>query len=265
MQTDLVKRETLAVLVGTYQLASLEIEQAFTLLEQAQTRLRQAYLDNPGYRFDVNPRNLNRVGEDAIKQVMEQIKKDAWSVILDRMEIRRLLSIKRRNELDQQISTGDGLPDVTEENILAMFESSAANLKTYLDEAVLEVFEILRPPGSHYKTNTEFEVGKRVILSYAVALSWGRSGRFRASHSRDKNLTALDNVFSMLDGKGPVKSYYGPLCDAIADAPDGVGETAYFKFRCYQNQNLHLEFTRLDLVARLNAIAGGNRLKGEKR
>src|SRR5436190_20361060 len=40
-------------------------------------------------------------------------------------------------------------------------------------------------------------------------------------------------------------------------------ETDYFKFRCFRNRNLHQEFKRLDLVAKLNAIAGGMRLRGE--
>lgn len=41
----------------------------------------------------------------------------------------------------------------------------------------------------------------------------------------------------------------------------GADETAYFRFRCFKNGNLHIEFKRLDLVARLNQVAGGARLK----
>jgi len=64
----------------------------------------------------------------------------------------------------------------------------------------------------------------------------------------------------MLDGKGTVKSHYGELCDTIADSKDGLGDTSYFRFKCYQNGNLHLEFLRPDLDERVNMIAGGNRL-----
>ena len=53
------------------------------------------------------------------------------------------------------------------------------------------------------------------------------------------------------------------LIDAIEAAKDGTGETEYLRFRCFRNRNLHLEFKRLDLVAKLNAIAGGMRLRGE--
>jgi hypothetical protein len=110
------------------------------------------------------------------------------------------------------------------------------------------------------KTNTEFELGKRVILTWMVEKGWNR-GKFRVNYHRDKHLTALDNVFYMIDGKGPIKSYHGPLYDAITDSPDGTGKTEYFKFRCCINGNLHLEFLKPALVAKLNAIAGGNRLR----
>jgi len=56
------------------------------------------------------------------------------------MELRRLLSIRRRTELDSQIEKGE-LPDITEENVLALFETSAANVNVYLEEAVQEVFD----------------------------------------------------------------------------------------------------------------------------
>jgi hypothetical protein len=39
------------------------------------------------------------------------------------------------------------------------------------------------------------------------------------------------------------------------------GETDLFEFRGHKNRNLHLRFKRPDLVARLNAIAGGAVLK----
>jgi hypothetical protein len=68
-----------------------------------------------------------------------------------------------------------------------------------------------------------------------------------------------------LTGRGSVlKSHNGPLYDAITDSSDGTGETEYFKFKCFKNQNLHVEFKRLDLVARLNAVAGGARLREAK-
>lgn len=260
--TDIAKRETLSTMIGTYQQATSMVEKAYTILEQAQNSLRAVFLDRPGYRFSANEYNSSDVGKIASDTINSRIKKDAWAVIVERMELRRLLSIQRRTELDSQIEKGE-LPDLTDENVMALFETSAANVNVYMEEAVKEVFEYLRPRSSRFKTNTEYELGKRVILTWQVEKGWNR-GKFRVNYHREKHLTALDNVFHMIDGKGPIKTYHGPLYDAITDSPDGTGKTVYFKFRCCINGNLHLEFLKPELVAKLNAVAGGNRLRKDQ-
>jgi len=262
LTTDIAKRETLSTMIGTYQQATKSIEEAYTMLETAQKSLRAVFLDAPGYRFSANERDITEVGKKASDMINAKIKKDAWSVIVERMELRRLLSIRRRTELDSQIEKGE-LPDLTDENVLALFETSAANVNTYMEEAVKEVFDYLRPCSSKFKTNTEYELGKRVILTWQVEKGWSR-GKFRVNYHREKYITALDNVFHMIDGKGTIKSYHGPLYDAITDSPDGTGNTGYFKFRCCINGNLHLEFLKPELVAKLNAVAGGNRLRSDQ-
>ncbi len=72
----------------------------------------------------------------------------------------------------------------------------------------------LRPPRSKYKTNTEFELGKKVILVWQIEKGWSR-GMFRVNYHREKYITALDNVFHMIDGKVPIKSYHGPLSSDV--------------------------------------------------
>ena len=82
------------------------------------------------------------------------------------------------------------------------------------------------------------------------------------AHHREQNIRGIDNVFHALDGNGTVHTHRGPLVDAINQCGrEGKGETQYFKFKCFTNRNLHLEFKRLDLVAKLNQVAGGRRLK----
>lgn len=142
-------------------------------------------------------------------------------------------------------------------------DRQANSVPQLIDEAVREVFEWLRPGGwqARYKTNTQFEVGRRVIRANCVEVGWGTN--FRVSHYHEPNLTALDNVFHVLDGNGTVKTTRGPLVDAINATPKvGTGgETVYFKFKCFLNSNLHIEFKRMDLVTKLNQVAGGMRLK----
>jgi len=54
------------------------------------------------------------------------------------------------------------------------------------------------------------------------------------------------------------------ILTALQTAGDGKGETNYFVFQCYQNNNIHLTFKRLDLVKLLNQVAGGGALKSGK-
>ncbi len=79
-------------------------------------------------------------------------------------------------------------------------------------------------------------------------------------------MTAMDNVFHMLDGKGIPPGYNGPLITAINQTgPEGKGQTDYFKFALYAgNGNMHLEFRRIDLVDQLNSVAGGGALRKPK-
>jgi len=252
-----IPRTTLSEMVKVYQECETDIRHAYGLLVSAEQRLKDAFKPN-SYRFSLDRTSYRHY--DRPDDTMAEVKKDAWRALIDRMELRRVLSVQRAQELEKQLESGDGLPEITEEAILAMFEGTLSNVKQFMHEAVREVFEFLRPRCSPYKTNTEYEIGKRVVLSWMVEPSYKRN--FRVDYHRRANLTALDNVFHMLDGEGTIKTHRGPLVDAI-EAPDslGKGETAYFKFKCFINRNLHLEFKRLDLVQQLNALAGGNRLK----
>jgi hypothetical protein len=172
--------------------------------------------------------------------------------------LKKLASVKRADEIDKQVAKGDDLPDITVENLFGWFDSLGTQAHQFLKEAVVEVFEFLRPPSLRFKTNSGFKIGKRVVLSGWVERQWS-GGKFRCNYYYENQFRALDNVFHMLDGKGLSVYRNGDLANAILDAPGGVGETEFFKFRCFKNHNFHLEFKRPDLVQKLNEI-GGNGL-----
>ena len=263
MQNALVQRETLTALVGTYQKAVADVESAYRLLEATKKSLQKVF----GYdHFHVSRReSYGQTSPEETTQIIEGIKRQAWRVIVDRLELRRILSIKRRAELDSQLADGrdaKALPEITEANILAMFQDGMAKSVDYAREAVFEVFDWLRPQvgaTAKLKTNNKWQIGKKVIIGGAVE-PWHR-GKFRTNYYHQANITALDNVFHMLDGRGALKTHYGPLHDAIEQS-DGQGETEFFKFRCCLNGNLHIEFLRPDLVTKINQMAGRNRLRG---
>jgi hypothetical protein len=259
--TALIPRTTATQMAAAYQVSVAEIRQAYSLLRSAQEHLKNAFEDRCG--FGVMPNHsYSSPTMQTENSVIAALRSDAWRAIADKVNIRQVMSSAKEREFQTWLNKGDELPEVTEENIFAMLEHMQDNLDTFAVDAVKEVFNFLRPPSNHYKTNTEFEIGKRAIISYCLEEMHKWSNRFCVAYSYRQNIRNLDNVFHLLDGKGTIKTYGGPLSDTIEAAGlSGHGETDYFKFRAYKNRSLHLEFKRMDLVQKLNEMAGGKNLK----
>jgi vancomycin resistance protein YoaR len=238
------------------------------MLQKARDLLKESYGKQHYLSFSV----VNGY-EEPFKQVAtieKKLRSEAWKVIIDQLGVRKILSVKRAEELDKQLHDWKDMPEITVQNVYDTMTAMVAQSKDFLEEAVQEVYKFLRPASSQfqssYKTNMKnarWELGNKVIIPYAVSAGWG-IGKYRANPYFEKNLVAVDKVFYALDSKGVPEGYLSPLVDAINTSESGNGETDYYKFKCYKNQNLHLEFKRMDLVAKLNQIAGGATLRGER-
>ena len=69
-------------------------------------------------------------------------------------------------------------------------------------------------------------------------------------------------MFSALAGEGMISNNgWSDLNHAIRETQTSDGESRYFRFKCFKNGNLHLEFKRADLVEQFNRMAGGRRLR----
>jgi hypothetical protein len=264
MSTDLVNRTTVRELVAVFAQAEAEIRAAFASIVAVEERLNGAFV--PGDRryrtFVVSACGMRY--HDDFKDADESIRilaRAAWYRIAERYELRRFMSIKRWEEFNRAVDE-DQLPPITEEHVMGFLHAQLTQARDHLTEAVNEVFEWLRPRrytrAGQLKTNTELEIGPKVILPYVVRWSYGR---FEVDYDRRQHLVALENVFRALDGRGAIQGYEPEIETAIKASPDGEGETDLFKFRCCRNRNLHLAFRRPDLLARFNAVAGGHRLR----
>lgn len=246
--------------------ATTDIARAVGELRAATKRLDAAFrtdADHDWSRFGLEI-EFRRHRCDDVKDIQGYMEREAWSVLVDKLGIKNVMSVAKRKEFDEQLERGQ-LPPVCEETISAILLGLVGQAKDFAKEAAREVFDILRPRGhwgGQYVTNNAFRVGRRVILSNRVEQSY--SGGFRCNYHWTQELTAIDGIFHLLDGKGVMRRNRGPLVNAI-DACDstGRGETEYFRFKCFKNRNLHLEFRRLDLVKQLNGLASGEYVLGE--
>jgi len=271
MNTDIIKKQTATEMAEAYVQACQLVDEGYRTLAKAQNLLDATFSSHARFTsFDVIESHttgfdLKERLDVTILNTVVRLRKGAWRRILDLLEIDKIVTVKRLEEIRKNIENG-ALPDIRVENIYDMVMSFAQNAPAFREELVKEVYEILRPHprwSKEYKTNSQDQVGKKVILTWMIENKYGGGFRVRYGRSHDE-LMAIDKVFHLLDGQGIPEGYEGPLIDAIQTAADGQGETAYFKFQAYQNNNIHLTFKRLDLVKLLNQVAGGGALKSGK-
>ena len=248
---DMIKRQTIQHMVQAYQDSSQRVELAFDLISEASDAMKAAFGEYSGIYI----RETNN-------EIQKGLKQRAWRYIVDQTGMREVMTAKRVREFERQLES-DEVPDITEDTVWQTLVSLRDNIGMLLDEAVEEIYEWLRPWNSMYKTNSEFRVGKKVVLEYCVDYqTWGDSWHVWFVHSKEGNIRSLDNVFSLLDGKGVVK-YPGDLLTSIKDAiqrKEWICQTEYFDVKWFKKGTMHITMRRMDLVDKLNAIAGSGYL-----
>lgn len=276
MKNELALRSTVRELIAVFQAAERDVRAGFVLLGTAEESLNAAFV----LKRDNHIRLQNRFGigiQNDPDSVIQRLSRQVWWYIVDRLELRRMLSIERWSELQRKLYNEHTyeLPPITEEAVFAFARQYMDALPEMITEAVVEVFEWLRPRPhtkvGKLKTNTELEVGRKVILSSVCErifpkhrdggfhVRYGYGGRCDAA----QQLLALENVFHSLDGRGQIAASHKSELQQQIDAADrpSQGETDLFRWRSCENGNLHLEFKRLDLLKRFNQMAGGARLR----
>jgi hypothetical protein len=264
--TDLAIRTTVRELVAAFVAAEREVRAAFARLVAAEKAVNAVFLNGgnyPAIRVDA----CDSPWRDRFDQpdvTIERMNRAAWKAIVERLELRRFMSIRAKKQMDEALDR-EKLPPITEENVLRFAHDHLVRAREYLKEAVDEVFNFLRPRGNtragQLKTNSQLEVPFKVILDWMVEPGYGRAP-FRVRYTSSQELVALENVFSALAGKGEIcKGYRSLLETSIAEALTGEGETELFRWKAHKNGSLHLWFRRLDLLERFNALAGGARLR----
>jgi hypothetical protein len=195
-------------------------------------------------------------------ELRKKMRQKAWDGIVDKLELRKVLPTKRWRDLEDAIEK-DTAGEITVENIFNLLATVSQNSRTLHNEIVREAYEVLRPSGQRakeYKSNSEFEVAGRVILTYCIRHTYGLNAA--VEHYHEKDLLVIDKAFHLLAGKGIPDGYRSPLIDAINTTEfGGEGETEFFKFRPFHNGNLHLWFKDEKLLQEFNRIAGAEFLR----
>jgi len=270
--SELIQYTTAEELANTYQAAIVKIREHAAAIGAASDSLVNAFGETGRYRFSIhlsqssysNSSTIDASDANQVDAMIERMKRAAWGAIIEKLAIKRLMSAKRVKELDEALDGRSKVewPEISADTIRSVAAGYVGSANEFLEEAIREEYDFWKPwENTKYKTNSKpFKLGKKVIKQYMVELGWSRTG-YRLRYDRSNHITALDSIFNMLAGNGPVRDYKGALATAIeAGDSTGSGETEFFKFKCYKNGNLHLEFRRSDLLDMFNRIAGRNRL-----
>ena len=253
-------------LIASFEEAERGAREGFASIAAAEKRLRDSF----GVSIPRPPEFTAWGEERAIERVVAEMTRQAWERLIERLDLRQILSIKEYDKLQADLKNQDW-PAITAANVRQFAEQYRAKAPDMHKAAVLEVFEWLRPNERDHvhrlKTNTELEVGPKVVLSNIIDRSWfelsSHRHTFHVNYHRTQNLLALERVFHALDGRGAVSKGWQSEIQTAIEKVSPVGETSLFKYRAFKNGNLHLQFKRLDLLAKFNAIAGGKTLKPE--
>lgn len=258
-------RKTAGLMARIYHESINNIVRSMNSITEETQKIQNVFGENNyeyNYSFSISFSYCGQHTKKDPEEIELSFRQDAWKIIIGRLGIKSSMSIKARDEFEKQLNNNN-LPEINEENIVSMIFGLVDQANDFAKDAGKEVFEILRPYRSKLKTNNVFKIGRKVILSYYVDECYGMNSKFRVEYWRQKYLIAIDNMFHLLDGKRTIHDGLGPLCESINKSEKGVGETEYFKYRCFKNKNLHLEFKRLDLVKQINFFGMGENVLGE--
>jgi len=199
--------------------------------------------------------------------IAREMKRTVWRMLINHMDLHRFMTPERKREFremfvekhDNQENHIDNWPDITPESLCEVAAGMAISAEQYLDESCREVYNSMKPYASDdYVTNRQnrYQLSPKVIVPFGVSrlstnyhLNYGTTG---------ERLEAFDTIMHLLDGKDYPKGYRGELHPAViqCDPSNNSGETTYFKFKCFKNQNLHLVIKRLDLLDEFNWRCG---------
>jgi hypothetical protein len=253
-ESEILVPESIEGMVVQYNILVNQITEAHVLTEKAEENAKQFGVYIQGGR------NSSHITFD-LKDALSFLKVDSWKMLTEKTKTNSFASEKRVKDFNDQMKNRD-VPDFTVENINAFLENLKNSLPQIFVESVNEVFNWLRPWNCEkYKTNeknAKFELGEKIIIESAMD-SYGFRG---FSSYRENMFRNLDNIFHIMD-KQPTAIYPKDIKTlvSIAGKDGNLLETDYFSMKWFKNRNMHVKFKRMDLVEKLNAIAGGNNLK----
>src|SRR4029077_14137109 len=141
---SMTRRSTVEHLVKTYELSEKNIREGCRLIAASEKALSEVFLIGDTTRgIDFREEcHRSRLNYDDPTEGIEYLRKQIWHVCVDKLEVRRMMSIHKAKELSDWLEKQSGKEDITVPSVLGFFRYYVENLETMLEEQVSEVFDI---------------------------------------------------------------------------------------------------------------------------
>lgn len=204
--------------------------------------------------------------EEYVRLVTEEVDRRCWSGLMSQLGFDALLDRQARDEF--RASLQGTPPEFSVENCAATFGNIWATRRDIYLRGIANVFMAM---DRRFRSHDAFAIGNRLIIENAINMDgWWHN------YNRRDTLHDVERIFRELDGKPPFdNNVYASNERKRHGAPDMrswgvvrrlshalisriptpfVLETEYFRLRVFGNGNLHLWFTRKDLLGQVNAL-----------
>lgn len=180
-----------------------------------------------------------------------RIDRGVWKHLIDATELERLMDKQAREEFHRQLQ-GDEFPEISVESVYTALEGFLGQTDEIFRRGIANVFSSL---DRRFRSHDGFKVGHRIVLENAII-----DGHWSYYAKKDETLRDVERTFYTLDGQTHPDRLSGIVND-IDQARGGMFnvrqfevENAYFRVRGFKNGNLHIWFTRKDLVRQINRL-----------
>ncbi|MDT7438756.1 DUF4942 domain-containing protein [Citrobacter freundii] len=188
----------------------------------------------------------------AMKAITRNLDRGIWRDLMKKSGMLSIMDAQARDQWYRNLE-GDGIPAVSEANILSTFEQLHLNKGDVFERGVINVFKGL---SWDYKSNSPCKFGKKIIVTglvkydrWGFGLNWG--------WRRDR-LSDLERMLMLLDGK-PVPDNRADITRRLADhihanRHSNRYEDEMFSIKYFQKGTAHITFKRPELVDKMNDI-----------
>lgn len=246
-RTEAIRRDALA-----------KFEAAYDLLEEA-----QAYLPEDSSRgwswtdkmIEHLVHRYRRDDADAKEKflgvVTAQLDRSLWRNLIASHKFDAIMDKRAHREFESQLE--DAPPALTASTAFATLKALLGDAEMLFKRGIAEAFSSL---DRRFRSHDGFKIGSRIVLNNAF--STPEHGYWNHYRRHDDTIRDIERAFCRLDGRD-LPERQGGIIGRIASSCRNanfplVVEGEFFRVRIFKNGNIHLWFTRDDLVKQINLL-----------